>query len=117
MADKILTGNRLSDGLVIFLGPDGGWTEDVNLARVTVNDVEDEALDELGQAAAKAQLVVDPYLIDIVEAEGKIIPVRYREKIRAFGPSIHPDYAKQDVPEHFHVGDDAPAFAASGLAG
>ena len=55
---------------------------------------------ELGEAAlavAKTQstLVVEPYMIDVVLDDGSPIPTSYRERVRALGPTIHPDIGKQ----------------------
>ena len=40
-------------------------------------------------------MVVDAYLIDLVEAEGFWAPVSYRERIRALGPTNHLHHGKQ----------------------
>ncbi len=117
MADRIVTGNRLGDGAVVFLAPNGCWTEDIRQAHVVSTDGEARALEELGGAAEKAQMVVGPYLIEVVSETDEVKPVLYKERIRAYGPSIHPEYAKQDVPEHFEQADGVPPFAAAGLAG
>ncbi len=99
MADQVLTANRLSDGKVVFFDPDGGWSERIARARV-VAKADGKAL--IAEAASSTGEVVDPYLIDVdsvAEAEpaGPVpspVPRRYRERIRAFGPSIHPQFAK-----------------------
>lgn len=91
MSQQVLTANRLSDGAVVFLDADGRWTERIAAAR-TADKAEGEALVAAGEATAGE--VIAPYLIDVaVEAEGPR-PLRYRERIRAFGPSIHPEFAK-----------------------
>ena len=41
-----------------------------------------------------ARIVVGPYLIEVAAQDGKVVPTRYRERIRAFGPSTHPELAK-----------------------
>jgi len=97
----IVTGNRLSDGVVVFLAKDGGWTETLADSRVIENDEELAQMKALADAAAKAAIVVEPYPIDVARDGGDIRPVRYRERIRAYGPSIHPDFAKQDAAGHF----------------
>lgn len=93
--DQIVTANRLSDGVVVFFAPDGGWSERIASARI-VAKAEGAAL--LAEAEAAAAEAVAPYLIDIdldVECGGaQPVPRRYRERIRAFGPSIHPQFAK-----------------------
>ena len=39
--------------------------------------------------------MVDPYLIDCVMEGAVAVPVSYRERVRALGPTIHPDMGKQ----------------------
>ena len=50
-------------------------------------------------AAANAELVnnsfVAPYLFEVREVNGKIVPVKEREIIRAAGPTVHPHTGKQ----------------------
>jgi len=39
-------------------------------------------------------MVVAPYLIPVSTEGGHITPLRYREVLRALGPSTHPDYGR-----------------------
>lgn len=44
------------------------------------------------ERAVAEQVVVEPYLIQVTHKDdGDILPVRYREAIRALGPSVRPD--------------------------
>tara|TARA_R110000868_G_scaffold10313_25_gene50820 strand:+ start:2482 stop:2781 length:300 start_codon:yes stop_codon:yes gene_type:complete len=90
MTYKILTANRLQDGLVIYLGADG-WSADIDSARKAFDDDQAAALDDLGRQAAARNEVADPYLIDL-EDDG---PVRWREVIRANGPTVRRDLGYQ----------------------
>ncbi|MGZ9033882.1 MAG: DUF2849 domain-containing protein [Rhodospirillales bacterium] len=91
MPQQVLTANRLCDGVVVFLDGDGRWTEHIAAARVA-EKADGEALAKAGEATAAE--VIAPYLIDVtLEADGPR-PLRYRERIRAFGPSVHPEFAK-----------------------
>jgi hypothetical protein len=89
---RVLTGNRLADGEAVFW-KDGRWVE--RFAEATV--FADEAAATEAEASAKTQgtIVVDPYLIDLVESEGLWAPLSYRERIRALGPTNHPWHGKQ----------------------
>ena len=40
-------------------------------------------------------MVVDPYLIDLVESEDLWAPLSYRERRRALGPTNHLHHGKQ----------------------
>ena len=50
-------------------------------------------------AAATAELTrnefVAPYLFEVREKDGRIVPVKEREIIRAAGPTVHPHTGKQ----------------------
>ncbi|MEQ8601782.1 MAG: DUF2849 domain-containing protein [Marivibrio sp.] len=100
MSERILTAHRLHDGVAIFLGPGNRWVEAVGGARVEREETGWAALDEAGRAGVDAALVVEPYLIDVVrDADGRPRPLRYRERLRAQGPSTHPHLGKQaDAP-------------------
>lgn len=101
MALRIYTANRLGDGVVVFMDKDGGWAEAIADSRVIAADDEAAETAELADAAEADSIVVGPYLIDVTDEEGDIRPVSYRERIRAYGPSIHPDFAKKTVSGHF----------------
>lgn len=91
MPHQVLTANRLLDGVVVFLDTNGRWSEHIAEARVA-EKADGEALNQAGEA--RGDEVVAPYLIDVaLDAQG-VQPLRYRERIRAFGPSIHPQFAK-----------------------
>ncbi len=90
---KALTANRLIDGEVVF------WKAGVWIERFA--DAQFFAVDDTAGPAsvetAKGQptVIVDPYLIDIVEAPGGWAPVSYRERLRALGPTNEPTHGKQ----------------------
>lgn len=85
---KVVTANRLDDGLVVFLDPEGGWTLDIATARILDDDELDDAL-AYGKAQDEARIILDPYAVDVEVTDGVAVPVRLREKIRAErGPTI-----------------------------
>lgn len=89
---KALTANSLTTGDVVFWNK-GRWVE--QFADAELFDGEEAAAAE---AAGKAQItiVVDAYLIDLTETPGgELVPVSYRERIRALGPTNHPQHGKQ----------------------
>jgi hypothetical protein len=89
---RALTANRLIDGEVVFWKA-GQWVERFADAELFA----DETAGQAAEAHAKTQLttVVEPYLIDLVDAEGVWAPVSFRERIRALGPPNHPGHGKQ----------------------
>ncbi len=92
---KVVTANRLLDGEVVWQGADGIWVELLSLARVL--EGKDELTDALALAekSVAAREVVEVYAIDVAEDEGRVVPVRLREMIRAAGPTTHPQLGKQ----------------------
>lgn len=89
---KALTANRLSDGEVVFWKGDG-WVE--RFPDADLFDDADKAEAVLEGARAQVTTVVDTYLID-VRFEGEApVPVAFRERVRALGPTIHPEMGKQ----------------------
>jgi hypothetical protein len=82
---KALTANRLTDGEVVFWKA-GQWVESFGDADLFADD---DPAGEAAEAHGKNQptVVVEPYLIDLVESQGLWAPVSYRERIRALGPS------------------------------
>jgi len=82
---RVLTANRLRDGLVVFLGPAGEWVTAIAAARVARDAPSMAALEAAGQAAEAAQEVVGAYLIDVAESGDGIVALRRREQIRAAG--------------------------------
>jgi hypothetical protein len=89
---KALTGNRLSDGEVVFWKA-GQWVERFVEAELFADD--DAAVAAEAHAKTEQTIVVDPYLIDVIESEGLWAPLSYRERIRALGPTNHPQHGKQ----------------------
>jgi len=87
---KAVTANRLSDGTVVFLDGDYGWTEKFAAARLVSADAELEDMTLIAAHAENFGTVVAFYVIDIDidPASGVAKPVLLRERIRAFGPTV-----------------------------
>jgi hypothetical protein len=92
---KILTANRLSDGLAVWLARDHSWADHIDDAEVASDGVVAEKLELAGKAAFLKNEVVDVNLIDVDLIDGQIAPKRLRERIRAAGPTNRTDLGKQ----------------------
>ncbi len=79
--------NRLTDGLVVFFVEPGRWTDAVDQAGVFEPGEQADQQLELARADETACLVIDPNLIDVEVADGRVRPTAIREAIRAFGPT------------------------------
>lgn len=85
---KVLTANRLTDGIAVWLSAAGDWETEIDGALVARHDEAIAALEETGQIAIQENRVVDVNVIDVQEIEGRLVPTRLRERIRVDGPSI-----------------------------
>jgi Protein of unknown function (DUF2849) len=97
MTLQIVTANRLTDGRVVYLAEGERWVEALRGSRIAHSDDEAKTLLAIGEDAAKQRHVVAPYLIDVVVEDGRVWPVRYREVLRAVGPSTHPEFNRVTV--------------------
>ena len=81
---SVASANRLADGVVVFLGDAGEWTERLERAAIARDKRGGEIL--LERARAEAFSVVDPYLVAVTEDDhGVLEPLSLREKIRVSG--------------------------------
>jgi predicted NAD/FAD-binding protein len=80
----VVTGNRLSDGVVIYRTTDGRWSTRLDHAAVVTTAPEAQAL--LAQAHADDVGAVGAYVAPVeYEANGKLRPGNLRESIRLTG--------------------------------
>lgn len=86
---KILTGNDLSSGDVIWWAGDG-WSRQVSEAV----DVGDKG-DDLARAEEAALRVVGAYVIDATITDDGVRPAHIKDRIRALGPTVRPDLIPQ----------------------
>ncbi|MBP2549454.1 hypothetical protein J2858_002377 [Neorhizobium galegae] len=91
MTDKVLTANRLTDGIAVWLDAGGTWNEKLQEALVARHAEAVAALEAIGKRDFSANLVVDVNVVEVEEVNGQLRPLRLRERIRAAGPSM--DYA------------------------
>jgi hypothetical protein len=85
---KAITANRLSDGLVVFLDDSGGWSLSIAEARLVSDGADLDAANAYAKSQHDARIVVEPYPIDVEIVDGRPVPVRLRERIRAEGPTV-----------------------------
>ena len=92
---EIVTANRLSDGIVVFLDARLAWVE----AFASAAAFNDAAATGAAMAAAKESEarneVVEPYGVELIERNGHFAPKALREAIRANGPTNRRDLGKQ----------------------
>jgi hypothetical protein len=80
---SVITANRLTDGVVVYLASDGEWTEAIANARVADTDEEIKALETEAENAVRERRVVSAYPMPVALEDGAIDPLSVRERIRA----------------------------------
>lgn len=74
---SVLTANRPTDGVVVFLDFEGDWSENLAVAVIARAPDERRALKDRGRYEAERLLVVEPHLVEIEEMVGQLIPIRH----------------------------------------
>jgi hypothetical protein len=90
----ILTARR-ADGAVVFLDFECDWSTRLAEAAVAHGPDEQRALADRAGYEAQRNLVVEPYLIEVDDVDGRLTPTRYRERLRISSASAiadMPDY-------------------------
>ena len=96
MSQQVISANRLGDGVVVYLAADNSWSEFIAGSVIALDEPTADGLLAHAKQAEQHRVVIDPYLIDVAEVDGEVRPTKYREFIRATGPSIRSDLSKQN---------------------
>ena len=83
----VVTGNRLLDGIVVYLAPEGEWVESLQNAERHADQAVAKSLMASQGEATIVSLDVVP--VEVGE-DGQVRALRLREQIRAEGPTINP---------------------------
>lgn len=89
---KAVTGNRLSDGAVVYLADDDQWTPYLSKA---ARFGDDDADPVLAAAQSRTTEIADAYLIDVDENTAPAGRQALRETIRKAGPTVRADLGYQ----------------------
>lgn len=96
MTLQTVTANLLAGGLVVFLTARGRWSAELGEAALAHSKEEAAELLRKAHAANADNVIVDPYLIDIIYAEdGSLRPKKFREYLRTQGPTVRTDLGYQ----------------------
>jgi len=80
---EVITANRLTDGIVVYLASDGSWVEALARARVAVTEDEIKALESEAAKAVAERRVVGTYPMAVAVEDGVPVALSVRERIRA----------------------------------
>lgn len=89
---KVVTGNRLSDGAVVYLADDDQWTSYLGEA---ARFEDTDAQPVLAAAQSRIKEIADAYLIDVDEKATPAGRQALREIIRTSGPTVRADLGYQ----------------------
>jgi hypothetical protein len=95
LLNQIVIANRLRDGATVFLTATDEWSTSVDDSVIATDKGAAERLQKLADKAVADRVVVGPTLIDVTAQGGRIQPVSYRERIRAFGPTNTPHVSER----------------------
>ena len=88
---KIVTANQLSDGALVYLDDDAGWTTHQSKA---AKFSDQDAKVVLCTVLTRTEVIADAYLVDIDDSGALSGRERLREAIRREGPTVRPDLAR-----------------------
>ena len=99
MSRQIITANRLRDGAVVYLTPEGLWSESLDGARVAGSRDEVERLLAGAERAVADRIIVDVYAFPVAdEGRGGAPVADAREDPRRRAPTTHPAFARNPGP-------------------
>jgi Protein of unknown function (DUF2849) len=85
---KVISANRLADGIVVYAGRDGSWSERLSQAKIFASKAEAEAGLLVAQNDAKRNLVVEPAVVEVTDDASGLRAIALSDAIRARGPTI-----------------------------
>jgi len=83
---EIITANELVSGASVYLSDAGHWLPEMQKARVFL-DSEHSELERQIEKAQNSTRLISLETVRVVHRQGRIEPLRLREKIRATGPT------------------------------
>ena len=90
----VISANRLTDGVVVWLAQEHQWVEALENAQVFPGHALESAVNA-GQQAVLENVVVSPVAQPVELVGGGVMPSALRERLRATGPSVRTDLGKQ----------------------
>lgn len=91
MSQSVLTANRLTDGVVVWLDHTSQWSEQLDAAATLDDGTAAELIERLQLRDRNAAVDIRAVAVDLVEDVP--VPQARRERLRGLGPSVRPDLA------------------------
>src|SRR6478672_11906098 len=80
---NVFTAHRLTDGIVVYLAPDGGWVEELSRAKLAGSEEDTQALESEAAKAVAERRVGAVYPMEGALHDGVPVALSVRERIRA----------------------------------
>lgn len=90
----LFSANRLHDGIVVWLGQNNEWVQDLQSASL-FNQENIAAARDAAQQASDHNFIVGVQELPATRENDIPVPCDYKERIRSKGPSVRPDLGKQ----------------------
>ena len=85
---KVVSANRLRDGVVVYVGAAGAWVDHLRAAAVLDDADAVEAALVAARADEALNVIVEPFVVDVTLHDGRPRAMTLRDRIRADGPTI-----------------------------
>ena len=92
---EIVTGNRLTDGAVVYLGVGGVWVDAIEKAVAAETEDQRHALETAAGQGVATQAVTGWEFAEITEQGGIRRAIKNIQHIRSLGPTVRRDLGKQ----------------------
>jgi len=92
---EVVSGNRLTDGFVVYLSSTGNWVEKIEDAAVSPTEVDRSVLEALADAGIGTQQITHWEFAEITEENGTRKAIKNIQHIRSLGPTVRRDLGKQ----------------------
>ncbi|QNT79219.1 DUF2849 domain-containing protein [Entomobacter blattae] len=89
---SVITATRLHDGRIVWFTAENTWAENFRSAKIFTNSEVVFAIEAVKEDEKK-HIVAYVYGVELQEGTSQPTPRTIRERIRAFGPTIHPEFA------------------------
>lgn len=87
---RVLSANRLRDGVIVYLGPYGDWVTRIeDAALFTTEAASEEAATARARHALAANEIVDPLMVEVTQDSDGRRTTTLRNAIRALGPTVN----------------------------
>ena len=86
-AFRLVTGNRLTDGVPVYFAGPQQWSPNISDAWLVAEAESAALLAEAETVPRPPHPVIAPYLVEAVVEDEAVKPLTLRERIRAFGPT------------------------------